>query len=192
VAEQEAGQQDGQELPRRHDRRKQQRAVGADGVRDEQLPCGGQRQELLCYLQLGRVSPRSVDVPASQWINARAQLTLFSIRDEGAGTPNVAAMDSANMEPSASGCRVTNESAGSSCPLVTRPARWSRRHQSPKHCDNSTGRMQHGRIKVSHAHMRTEIGVLQPADRNVGPEHALSGNVYCSPDRLSSADTMVT
>ena len=34
-----AGEQDGEELPRRHDRRKQECAVAPDGVRDEELPC---------------------------------------------------------------------------------------------------------------------------------------------------------
>ena len=42
VAEQQARQQHRQELPRRHDGRKQQRAVAPDGVRDEQLTCAGQ------------------------------------------------------------------------------------------------------------------------------------------------------
>lgn len=39
VAVEYAGEQYGEELPRRHDRREEQRPVGADGVRDEQLPC---------------------------------------------------------------------------------------------------------------------------------------------------------
>ncbi len=45
VGEEDAGEQDGQELARGHDGGKQQRAVGADGVRDEQLPHRGRARQ---------------------------------------------------------------------------------------------------------------------------------------------------
>jgi hypothetical protein len=120
VAEQQAREQHRQELPRRHDGRKQQRAVAPDCVRDEQLTCAGKPRL--------PVSPRWAEQMAHVRQVSRTLCSWTDVRQatvaDGSTCPSpvVAAMDSAKIEPSALGCCHTKRTAGTSWPLVSSPA----------------------------------------------------------------------